>query len=422
MNLDPGPGVELIYLEDFRKNVSAYQKISSFLAVILLPAFVMERWILRISSHKSDDLVTVVFSSGSTGDPKGVMLTHGNIAANVESMIQAIDPRPTDRLLGVLPFFHSFGYTVTIWVALQVGTSLIYHADPRQSKEIGDLCRDHRCTMFLITPTLLRFCYKRCGENDFKSVRILFAGAEKLAPTFACEFKQKFGVTVLEGYGCTELSPVAVANVPDWEEADVRQIGNKPGTIGQPVPGVAARVVEPETFQPLGPNNEGMLLIYGPNVMKGYLGKPEMTREVIRDGWYVTGDIAKLDEEGFVTITDRLARFSKVAGEMVPHQRIEDELHKILGTNDRLCAVASVPDERRGERLVVLYTPLNGIDLHQLYERLTESGLPSLWIPDERDFVEIPEMPVLGTGKLDLKRVKELARERKTRSRVAAGS
>jgi acyl-[acyl-carrier-protein]-phospholipid O-acyltransferase / long-chain-fatty-acid--[acyl-carrier-protein] ligase len=422
MKLDPGPDVELVYLEDFRKSVSTLQRISSFLAVVLLPAFVMERWVLRISNHQPSDLATVIFSSGSTGDPKGVMLTHDNVAANVESMIQAIDPGPTDRLLGILPFFHSFGYTVTIWVPLQVGASVVYHADPRQSKEIGDLCREYRCTLFISTPTLLRFCYKRCGENDFKSVRILIVGAEKLPPAFAEDFREKFGVPVLEGYGCTELSPVAAANVPDWEEADVRQIGNKAGTIGQPVPGVAARVVDPDTFEPLPPGREGMLLIYGANVMKGYLHKPQLTREAIRDGWYVTGDIAKLDDEGFITITDRLARFSKVAGEMVPHQKIEDELHKILGTNERVCAVTAVPDERRGERLIVLHTPLNGISLQCLYQRLTQAGLPNLWVPDERDFVEISEMPVLGTGKLDLKRIKELARERLSRPKVATGT
>jgi acyl-[acyl-carrier-protein]-phospholipid O-acyltransferase/long-chain-fatty-acid--[acyl-carrier-protein] ligase len=420
MKLDAGPEVELIYLEDFRKEVTKFQQVSAFLTVIALPAFAMERWVLGISRHKHDDLATVIFSSGSTGDPKGVMLTHGNVAANVESMVQAIDPRPTDRLLGTLPFFHSMGYTVTIWVPLQVGASLIFHPDPRQAKEIGDLCREYRCTIYLTTPTLLRFCHKRCGTDDFKTIRILVVGAEKLPPNFAEEFREKFGITVLEGYGCTELSPVAAANVPDWEEADVRQVGNKPGTIGQPIPGVAARVVDPDTRTPLPPNQEGMLAFYGANVMKGYLGKPQMTRDVIRDGWYITGDIGKVDEDGFITITDRLARFSKIAGEMVPHQKIEDELHKILATNERAFAVTSVPDERRGERLVVLHTPLAGPSLHDVYERLGESGLPNLWIPDERDFIEIAEMPVLGTGKLDLRRLKDLALERSSSPRVAS--
>jgi acyl-[acyl-carrier-protein]-phospholipid O-acyltransferase/long-chain-fatty-acid--[acyl-carrier-protein] ligase len=409
--LDAGPGVQLLYLEDFREQVTTWQRVRAYLTVILLPAYVMEHWVLGLGRHKMDDLATVIFSSGSTGDPKGVMLTHRNLAANAESMIQAIDPRPSDLLLGILPFFHSFGYTVTLWVPLQVGASLIFHPDPRQAKEIGELCRKYGCTIFLTTPTLLRFCLKRCEPDDFKTLRILMVGAEKLPPALAQEFKAKLGVLPLEGYGCTELSPVAAANVPDWEEGGVRQIGNKPGSIGQPVPGVAAAIVDPDTRQPLPPNKEGMLMIYGGNVMKGYLGRTEATREVIRDGWYITGDIAKYDEDGFITITDRLARFSKIGGEMVPHQKIEDELHKILGTNERVCVVTSVPDERRGERLIVLHTALNGMNLHHLVEQLNEQGLPNLWLPSERDFKQIAEMPVLGSGKVDLKRVKEMARE-----------
>ncbi len=409
--LDAGPEVELVYLEDFRKQVTTWKRLWAFAKVVVLPGFVLDRWVLGLGRHKPDDLAAVIFSSGSTGDPKGVMLTHANLSANAESMIQAIDPRPSDRLLGILPLFHSFGYTVTLWVPLQVGTSMVFHPDPRQSKEIGELCRKYACTLFLSTPTLLRFCLKRCEPEDFRTLRLLMVGAEKLPPALAQEFQEKFGVLPLEGYGCTELSPAAIVNVPDWEHGGVHQVGNKPGTIGQPIPGIAARVVDPDTFEPLPPDTEGMLLIYGANVMKGYLGRPDETRQVIRDGWYVTGDIAKYDEDGFITITDRLARFSKIAGEMVPHQKIEDELHQILGTNERVCVVTAVPDERRGERLLVLHTPLNGIDRHQLWLHLNDRGLPSLWVPDERDFVQISDIPVLGTGKVDLKRIKETAKD-----------
>jgi acyl-[acyl-carrier-protein]-phospholipid O-acyltransferase / long-chain-fatty-acid--[acyl-carrier-protein] ligase len=243
-------------------------------------------------------------------------------------------------------------------------------------------------------------------------LRVLMCGAEKLAQSFAKDFREKFGVLPLEGYGCTELSPVAAANVPDWQEGSARQIGNKPGTIGQPVPGVAAKIVNPDTFEILPPGKEGLMLIYGANVMKGYLGKPDSTRDVLRDGWYITGDIAKFDEDGFITITDRLARFSKIGGEMVPHQKIEDELHTILGTAERVCVVTSVPDSRRGERLVVLHTELNGLNKHHLCEQLGSKGLPNLWVPSERDFFQIAEFPVLGTGKIDLKQVKQIALER----------
>jgi acyl-[acyl-carrier-protein]-phospholipid O-acyltransferase/long-chain-fatty-acid--[acyl-carrier-protein] ligase len=412
VDLPISPGVELIYLEDLRQEVTDWQRIRSFIAVILLPAFVLDRWILRHGSHAPEDLATIIFSSGSTGEPKGIMLTHQNLAANAESMIQAIDPRPSDRILGILPLFHSFGYTVTLWVPLQVGASVLYHADPRQAKEIGELCRKYQATIFLTTPTLLRYCVKRCEADDFRTLRILMVGAEKLPQALAQEFKQRFGILPLEGYGCTELSPAAVVNVPDWEEGGVHQTGNKPGTIGQPIPGVAAQVVDPDTFEALPTNKEGMLLIYGANVMKGYLGKPQETSAAIRDGWYVTGDIARYDEDGFITITDRLARFSKIGGEMVPHQKIEDELHSILGTNERVCVVTAVPDERKGERLIVLHTPMTGTSPHQLWHDLNGRGLPNLWVPAERDFVQIAEMPVLGTGKVDLKRIKELAQQK----------
>jgi acyl-[acyl-carrier-protein]-phospholipid O-acyltransferase/long-chain-fatty-acid--[acyl-carrier-protein] ligase len=407
--LEAGPDVEQVYLEEVNAQITGWQKVRTSLCAMLLPLFILERWVLGLGKHHPDDLVTVIFSSGSTGDPKGVMLSHRNIAANVESIVQAIEPRPQDRILGILPFFHSFGYTVTLWVPLQVGASVVYHADPRQSRDIGELCRKHHCTIFLATPTFLRLCLKRCEPADFASLRFLWCGAEKLPPALAKEFQEKFGILPLEGYGCTELSPAAVVNVPDRDLSGFRQIGNKPGTIGQPLPGVAARVVDPDTIAPLPTGQEGLLLIYGANVMAGYLGRPEATKDVVRDGWYVTGDIAKMDDDGFLTITDRLSRFSKIGGEMVPHQKVEDELHALLGTSERVCVVTAVLDESKGERLVVLHL---GIEVSQVWQQLNSKGLPNLWVPRQPDFYQIPELPILGTGKLDLKRCKEIAVEK----------
>jgi acyl-[acyl-carrier-protein]-phospholipid O-acyltransferase/long-chain-fatty-acid--[acyl-carrier-protein] ligase len=409
VKLEVSPATEVIYLEDYRKEVTRGRRLRAFLSVLFWPGFIHERWILGLRKHAINDLATIIFSSGSTGDPKGVMLTHGNIAANAESMIQAINLRPADRLLAILPFFHSFGYTVCLWVPLQGGASTVFHPNPLQPKEVGELCKRFRCTVFLATPTFLRSYLRRSDPGDFKSLRLLVLGAEKLPQSLAREFKERFGIEPLEGYGCTELSPAVSANVPDWQQGNVRQVGNKPGTIGQPIPGVAARIVDPETKQPLPLGKEGLLLIYGANVMKGYLGRPEATQSVLRDGWYATGDIAKVDEDGFITITDRLYRFSKIGGEMVPHQKVEDELHHLVGTSERTFVVTSVPDESRGERLVVLHLPLNGQDLHQLWQQLSGKGLPNMWVPRERDFFQVPELPVLGTGKVDLKRVKELA-------------
>jgi acyl-[acyl-carrier-protein]-phospholipid O-acyltransferase/long-chain-fatty-acid--[acyl-carrier-protein] ligase len=409
--LKTGPETTLLYLEEINTRITSGQKVRAFLKVLLLPRFVLSRWVLGLAGHKPDDLATVIFSSGSTGDPKGVMLSHRNIAANADSMIQAIDARSRDRILGVLPLFHSFGFTVTMWVPLQVGASIVYHPDPRQGRQIGALCRKFQCTFYLTTPTFLRFCLKRCEAEDFKSLRLLMCGAEKLAADLAKQFQEKFSVLPMSGYGCTELSPAAISNVPDQEMDGFRQIGNKPGTIGQPIPGVAARVVDPETFQDLPPGKEGLLLVYGPNVMMGYLGKPELTKEAIRDGWYVTGDLVHYDEDGFITITDRLSRFSKIGGEMVPHGKIEEALQAILGGEERKCVVTSVPDASKGERLVVLHLPLDGVSPAELRKKLEEKDLPNLWLPREKDLFAVNEIPLLGSGKLDLKKCKEIAQK-----------
>ncbi len=409
--LDPGPGVELVYLDEVLPKVSKGEKLRAFLKVLLLPRFALERWVLGLGGHTIDDLATIIFSSGSTGDPKGVMLTHRNVASNVGAMVQATGLSCHDGALGVLPFFHSFGYTVTLWAPLSVGAAAVYHADPRQSREIGELCRTLRCTIFLNTATFLRFCLKKCEPDDFRSVRLLMCGAEKLPPSLAAEFHERFGVLPLEGYGCTELSPAVAANMPDEEVAGCTQVRNKPGTIGPPLPGVSVRVIDPDTGAPLATGQEGLLLVRGPNVMKGYLNRPELTDKVVSDGEYLTGDMARLDEDGFVTLTGRLSRFAKIGGEMVPLEKVEEELHFLLQTTDRVLAVASVPDERRGERLVVLHLEHVESGAHFLTRGLGERGLPNLWVPADRDFFPVPQLPVLGSGKLDLRRVKEMALE-----------
>jgi acyl-[acyl-carrier-protein]-phospholipid O-acyltransferase/long-chain-fatty-acid--[acyl-carrier-protein] ligase len=410
--LDPGPGVELIYLEDFRKEITRSERILAYLGVLLLPGFVHEYLLMGLGGHKIDDTCTIIFSSGSTGDPKGVVLTHGNIAANAESTIQAIDPVPEDRLLGILPFFHSFGYTVTLWVPLQVGASIAYHPNPLQPREIGEICRKYLCTIFLATPTFLRSYLRRCDPDDFKSLRLLVCGAEKMPTTLAQEFKAKFGVEPLEGYGCTELSPVAAVNVPDWQDDSAKQKGNKPGTIGLPIPGVAARIVQRETLQDLPQGQEGLLLMYGANVMKGYLGRDDLTQKKIVDGgWYLTGDIAFIDKEGFITITGREERFAKIAGEMVPLEKVEEELHLILKTSDKVCVVAAIPDAKRGERIVVLHLAFADTTAQAVWKQLNERGLPNLYVPSQRDFYEVADLPMLGTGKLDLKKCKQVAQQ-----------
>ena len=406
--LDPGPGVELVYLDELLPTITSGEKLRAFLKVLLLPRFVLERFVLGLGAHTSDQLAAVIFSSGSTGEPKGVMLTHGSVMANVESMIQVIGLTAGDRILGILPFFHSFGYTVTLWAPLACGASAVYHADPRQAKEIGELCKEHRCSIFLNTPTFLRFCLKRCEPDDFRAVRLLICGAEKLPPALAKDFQERFGVLPLEGYGCTELSPAAAANVHDAVVVGGSLLHHKCGSIGPPLPGVSARIVDPDTRQELPLGQDGLLLMRGANAMAGYLNRPELTERVLADCEYVTGDMGHLDEDGYVTLTGRLSRFAKIGGEMVPLERIEDELHGLLQTSERVLAVASVPDEKKGERLVVLH--LAHIEMVAVLCRgLSERGLPNLWVPGERDFFPVPHLPLLGSGKLDLKGVKDLA-------------
>ena len=410
MPLDPGPGVELVYLEDFRKDVGSFERIRTWLSVFIWPRFLLLR-ILGLHRHTTDDLATVIFSSGSTGDPKGVLLTHGNIAANCESIIQAIDPLPQDRFFGILPFFHSFGYTVTAWLPLQVGASSMYHPNPLQPREIGELSRTHKQSIFGATPTFLRSYIKRCEPDDFKSIRILVTGAEKLPPNVIEEFKAKFGVEPLEGYGCTEMAPVVAVNVPDFQQGNVKQAGHRVGTIGQPIPGVAVKIIDRETKEELPPGKEGFLLVTGANVMKGYLNNEELTKKKIVDGWYITGDLAVLDDDGFVTITGREERFAKVGGEMVPLERVEDELHQALGSAERVAAVTAIPDSKKGERLVVLHVPVEGKSAQEMWKALGARGLPNIYMPGPRDFFQVSELPILGTGKLDLKKCKQTAIE-----------
>jgi acyl-[acyl-carrier-protein]-phospholipid O-acyltransferase/long-chain-fatty-acid--[acyl-carrier-protein] ligase len=402
-------GVQLILLEDALAGITKWQKLRALLAVVLLPGWFLEHVVLGLGRHRLDDIVTVIFSSGSTGEPKGVPLTYRNVTSNCAAAVDHIALLRSDRLLGALPFFHSFGYTLILWLPLQIGASAVLFPDPRAAKEVGELCRIHRCTGLLSTATFLRFYLRRCEPEDFRTLRILICGAEKLPPTLAREFEEKFGVLPTEGYGCTELSPVIAADVADVEINKIKQIRNKIGTVGHPIPGVALRVVDPDTNEPLPPGSDGMIQVKGPNLMPGYLNRPDLTAKAIRDGWYTTGDMGRIDDDGFLTITGRLSRFAKVGGEMVPLEKVEDEMHAALGTNERVLAVTSLPDERKGERLVVLHLPLFTMPRREMAQRLSERGLPNLWIPSERDYFEVKELPLLGTGKLDLRKVKELA-------------
>jgi acyl-[acyl-carrier-protein]-phospholipid O-acyltransferase / long-chain-fatty-acid--[acyl-carrier-protein] ligase len=395
----------MVYLEEIRKSFGGWEK-----ALAILTALLPGRWLKRqhVKTQRSNELATVIFSSGSTGAPKGVMLSHRNIVANVEGISQVIQFTPNDRIMGVLPLFHSFGFTGTLWLPLLVGFGVVYHPNPTDAKTIGETIQKYKATLLISTPTFYAGYLRRCTKEEFASLRYLIAGAEKLREQIAKGYQEKFGLTILEGYGCTELAPVVSVNVPDVVHGNEKQVGHKPGTVGHPLPGVAVKIVDPDTEQPVASGEEGLLLARGPNVMLGYLNQPDLTDQALRGGWYITGDIAAVDEDGFIRITDRLSRFSKIGGEMVPHVKIEEVINDVLG--NAASVVTAIPDEQRGEKLIAFYTQ-NGIKKEELWEKLNQSELPKLWIPKRENLHLIDSIPLLGSGKVDLKKVKAMALE-----------
>jgi len=355
-----------------------------------------------------DELATVIFSSGSTGDPKGVMLTHFNIMANISQVSQVFALDGRDKILGILPFFHSFGFTAGLWLPAVQGVGVVFHANPLDAQVIGALVEKYKVTFLIATPTFLQGYMRRCTPESFGSLQYVLVGAEKLPERVALAFEDQFGIRPLEGYGCTECSPVVTVNGRDFRAPGFRQVAAKRGRIGHPLPGVSVKVVDIDTGEPVAPGSSGMLLVKGPNVMLGYLGKPEKTAEVLHDGWYTTGDIATLEEDGFLTITDRLSRFSKIGGEMVPHIRIEEKLHELAETTEQVFAVTALPDQKKGERIVVLHT-LPEEKLAPVLEKLGSCDLPALWKPKANQFIHVNAIPILGTGKMDLRGIKILA-------------
>jgi len=399
----PADGV--VFVEDVLKTFSNADKARMMVVAAVLPAWLLNR--LFVDAGRPADEATVIFSSGSTGIPKGVMLTHRNILANVDAVTQVFSFTRDDVMLGVLPFFHSFGFTGTIWLPLVAGFGVVYHPNPMDAKTIGELAGEFHGTILISTPTFCSSYVRKCTKEQFAHLRFAIVGAEKLRQPIADAFKEKFGVDLLEGYGSTEMSPIVAVNVPDVSDGREHHRGTQVGTVGHPLPGVVAKIVDATTGE--GPifEAEGLLLVKGPNRMAGYLGEPGKTADVFRDGWYVTGDIAMIDDAGFIRITDRLSRFSKIAGEMVPHMKVEQQIQHLLDEHCT-CVVTAIPDESKGERLVAFFTDA-AMAPPDLWERLCRSELPKLWIPKREDLRFVEAIPTLGTGKVDLRGVRELA-------------
>lgn len=405
INIEPTRIQGVVLIEDIIDRLTSADKRKAALQALSLP----RRKLARVpADFNADQTAAILFSSGSSGRPKGIKLTHHNIQSNLESALMVFRAHPDDKLCGILPLFHSFGLTCTLWLPIIAGVSACYVPNPLDGKLVGQALRDERPTLLFATPTFLLNYYRRCDKDDFKTIRFIIAGAEKFKTKLMDAFEQKFGVRPREGYGTTECAPLIAINVLDVEIGGIKQVGTRDGTVGHTLPGMAVRVLNPETGEPVEMGQPGLLYVKGPNVMKGYLKLPEKTADVLNNGWYNTGDIVSIDEEGFVTIHDRLSRFSKVGGEMVPHMVIEDAVLTALDTQEKIVAVTGLPDEKKGEKLVMLYIS-DKVPVDRLYEILKNADLPNLYIPRRENLVPVDSIPLLGSGKLDIMGVRQAA-------------
>ena len=403
-------GIDVIYLEEIKENMSKSKGLLTLMMVKVFPASLLN--MLFIKDRKEDDTAAILFSSGSEGTPKGIELSHKNIMGNIKQTTTLLNPTDEDVMLGTLPIFHSFGLTVTTLLPLIEGIPVASHPDPTDGLGIGKMAAKYEATILLGTATFFRL-YTRNRKLIplmFSHLRMVVAGAERLPQEIRDEFKKKFGHDIYEGYGATETTPVASGNMPDVLMLDSwkPQIGQKIGTVGLPLPGSAFRIVNPESFETLKTGEEGMILIGGTQIMKGYIGDPEKTASVIKeiDGirWYVTGDKGRLDEDGFLTIVDRYSRFAKIAGEMISLGLVEAEIAKILGEEDQV-SVTAIADAKKGEKLILLWE--GEIEMETLKEKIRSLGMNPLFVPSE--YYKVDTLPKLGTGKSDFKGLKNLA-------------
>src|SRR5438132_9292680 len=376
---------------------------------ILVPTQLLLR-LLQIPKEGGPAEAILLFTSGSTGDPKGVVLSHRNIVGNVSQFRELLDAKKDDAILASLPFFHTFGSTVTLWYPLIEGVRIVTYPNPLEAAKIAALIERHKLTLLLATPTFLRGYLRKVELHQLRSLRLVITGAEKLPLDLAKSFEDRFKQKVFEGYGLTETSPVVSVNLPEptpTKPGEQVQPSSRLGSVGKMAPGIAAEIREPETDRKLSLHETGMLWLRGPNIFEGYLKDPERTAEVLRNGWFKTGDIGRFDEDGFLYIEGRLSRFSKIGGEMVPHEAIEQKIIDLLdlsGRDDRAIAVVGVTDETKGEALLLL--SVEDVDLATLRRKLHEAGTPNLWIPKRVQRVE--SIPILASGKLDLAKCKEL--------------
>ena len=409
----PWPEGGIIDLVEEMKSMPKVKALALISWIHLCPAKLLAR-ILKIPNEGGELEAGLLFTSGSSGEPKGVVLTHRNILGNC-AQIDATGLLPvSEKVIANLPIFHSFGFTVTLWYPLLRGCSVVTLPSPLEVKKVAEAIKADSATILIGTPTFLKPYMKHIEPEQLASLKYVVAGAEKTPEGFADAWEARFGSVYLEGYGLTETSPVVSINTPSIPDG-VNYPGNstegsRRGSVGRMMPGHAARILDPNTMKDIEVTEVGLLMLKGPNIFRAYLGEPKRTAEVKQGEWFITGDLARFDEDGFLFIEGRLSRFSKIAGEMVPHGTVEDALIKAYNLFDAeqpMIAVAGRPDKAKGEALVLLAAM--DLELEDVREKLNGAGLANLWIPKEIKRVEV--IPTLATGKLDLRQIQVLASE-----------
>ncbi len=394
----------IIDLVEERKQMKKSQVLLNLAMIHVLPINALLRtW--KVPQAGGDKEAGLLFSSGSMGDPKGVVLTHRNIIGNCMQVDSCglLDAR--EIMMACLPTFHSFGFTVTVWYPFFSGMRIVTLPSPLETRKVADAIEAEGVTVMMGTPTFLRPYFKRVEPEKLKSLKYVVGGAEKTPQGFQEKWAKSFGSLYLEGYGLTETSPVVSCNLPA-QRGQPEQ--TRVGSVGRLFPGMAARVVDPSSGEVLKRGELGILELKGVNVFNQYLDDPVSTRQCFREGWFVSGDLARIDEDDYIFIEGRQSRFSKLGGEMVPHGVVEHAIVEAFNLHDAECplvAVTGVYDPQKGEALVVLAAI--EMTAQELRERLAKSGLPNLWIP--RIVRRVEAIPCLASGKLDLRALNALA-------------
>ncbi len=412
-------GESIIHLDKTLKGLGM-ARIASWVAFAkFAPVSVIART-FNLDARSRDDEAALLFTSGSSGEPKGVPLTHKMILSNTAQLLSKAWVPEGSPILCSLPIFHSLGLSFTTLMPLLYGFGMVTYPSPLDAKNLNELIEKHKCTVVISTPTFARSMLRRAHADTYKSVKYFVVGAEKLQEALANEFLEKCGVQLLEGYGLTETTPLCGVNLDEigpTEEQPYYVPGIKMGSIGQLVPGLAVRITDPDNDEVRLPLSEqGMIWFKGPNVFSGYIGRDDLNAEIFRDGWFKTGDLGCVDLNGFLTLGGRRSRFSKIGGEMVPHEVVEDAIESFVqlpeGFAGRAVAVMGVPDAAKGEALVLLSAVHHGQlnqALEEIKNQLVAVGLPRLWCP--REIIPVETIPALPTGKMDLKGCQILAYE-----------